>query len=187
MNNRQKAYLALVINAAIWGFAFPMAKKAFSETTPMTFLFYRFVFATLAGLPIMIIFWKKLKFKLNELPEMAINGFVSTVLTLWILYLGLERTSALEASVITLPASIFIVVGGAIFLKEKIALREKLGTAVAFIGSLVLVIEPVFFNHQAMSFSHTLGNTLAFGYNILWAISALWMKKIADKYHPFTL
>jgi drug/metabolite transporter (DMT)-like permease len=141
----------------------------------------------LAGLPIMIIFWKKIKFSLQDLPEMSLNGLASTVLTLWILYLGVARTTAIEASIITMPAGIFIVFGGALFLREKIRSQEKVGIAIVLLGSTLLVAEPLILNHQRFSFSHTLGNIFCLGYNIFWAFSALWMKKIANKYHPFSL
>lgn len=187
MSNRAKAYLALMINAAIWGWALPLAKKGFAETGPMTFLFYRYAFAVPVCIPIMIIFWKKLKFKLSQVPEMALIAIFSTVLAHWLLYLGLAKTSALETSLLGLLIPILITLGGTIFLKETITKREKLGTIIALLGSLVIVLEPLFFSSQKVSLNHTLGNALVMAYNFSWVLAVLWMKKVADKYHPFTL
>lgn len=187
MNVRFHAYLALLGNALIWGLAVPLAKRGFSETGPMTFLFYRYVFATLAGLPILVIFWKKMKISLKNLPELITLGIFSNILAHWLLYAGLDRTSALETSLLTTLIPIFISVAGAIFLKEIITKREKAGTLLAFLGSIIIVLEPLWFNSQKLSFSHTLGNLMVLGYNISWTVAALWMKKVAEKYHPFSL
>ena len=45
MNNRIKAYIALVITAVIWGIAFVMGKVALSGAAPFTILFWRFLFS----------------------------------------------------------------------------------------------------------------------------------------------
>lgn len=182
-----KAYLALLVNAAIWGWALPLAKRGFAETGPMTFLFYRYVFAVVFTSPIIILFWKKLKFKFKDLPEMILIAIFSTLLGHWLLYEGLERTSALESSLLSILIPIFITLGGAIFLKETITKREKIGTSIAFLGSLLIVVEPLFLNHQRLSLTHSLGNLMVLGYNLSWVFACLWMKKVAQKYHPFSL
>lgn len=187
MDNRSRAYLALLGNALIWGLAVPLAKRGFTQTGPMTFLFYRYVFATLAGLPIFIVFWKKLKTSLKNLPELIALGFLSNILGHWFLYTGLSKTSALETSLLTTSIPILISLGGAIFLKEIITIKEKIGTFIAFLGSVIIALEPLWFNHQNLIFSHTLGNLLVLGYNLSWTTAVLWMKKVAKKYHPFTL
>lgn len=187
MTNRTKALLALLGNAAIWGLAFPLAKKGFDQTGPMTFLFYRYLFAVLAGLPIIIVFWKKLKFKLKNLPEIFLIGILGNVIGHTLLYLGLDKTSALEASLLTVLVPILISIGGAFFLAETITKKEKIGTFIAFLGSIIIVLEPLWFNSQKLSTVHALGNLLIIGYNFAWAITVLWMKKAANKYHPFAL
>jgi len=199
MHSRSRAYLALLGNALIWGLAVPLAKRGFEETGPMTFLFYRYLFATLAGLPIIIIFWKRLTHSKDRpcrpartvlaetLPELIGIAVLSNIFAHWFLYTGLSKTSALETSLLTTSIPILISVGGAIFLKETITAKEKLGTLIAFLGSIIIALKPLWFNNQSFTFSHTLGNLMVLGYNLSWTVAVLWMKKIAKKYHPFAL
>jgi len=184
---RKKAYLALLVNAVIWGLALPLAKRGFAETGPMTFLFYRYVFAVIASLPFMFVFWRKIKCRLAGILEMAAIAIFSTVLGHWLLYQGLERSSSLEASLLTILIPIFITLGGVFFLKETITKREKVGTIIAFLGSLLIVVEPLFLNHQKLSSAHSLGNLMILAYNFSWVLAVLWMKRVVNKYHPFTL
>ena len=187
MTNRAKAYLALLGNAAIWGLALPLAKKGFTETDPMTFLFYRYLFASIAGLPIFLFLNKKNLFKLKNLLEIGGLALFSNLLAHWLLYTGLDQTTALEASLLTTLSPIFIILGGAFFLKEIITNQEKIGIGLAFLGSLIIVLEPLWFNSQKLSFTHSLGNFMVLSYCFSWTIAALWLKKVAQKYHPFAL
>ena len=187
MTNRQKAYAALLTNAAIWGLALPLAKKGFEQTTPMAFLFYRYLFAVIVSLPIVYIYRKKLTFKLKNVLELSLIAVFSTVLGHWLLYTGVDKSTSLEGSLITALIPIIIVIGGAVFLKETVTGIERWGIALALIGTIIIIFEPLMFNHQKLSLSHTLGNMMILGYNFSWAIAVLWMKKVAKKYHPFTL
>ncbi|MGI5828471.1 MAG: DMT family transporter [Patescibacteria group bacterium] len=187
MNKRHKAYAALIANALIWGAAFPLVKKGFEEIEPMAFLFYRYLIASLISIPILILFWRKLKCKVKDIPELLFIGFLSNCLAHWVLYVGLDKTSSIEASLLTSLVPIFIVIGASIFLKEKVTKTERVGVGVAFTGSMIVVLEPLIFQTQKLELEHFTGNALVFSYNIIWTLSILWMKKVAKKYHPFTV
>jgi len=187
MKNRNKAYLALFGNAVLWGAALPLVKRGFAEITPISFLFYRYLFAVLTGLPIVLLLKKKIRIKKGSLLELIGIGFLCMFLAHWALYEGLDKTSALEASILITLSPIFIVVGGAAFLKEKVTLPEKIGITIAFLGSLVIVLEPLFQGAASFSMANSLGNIMVVAYNFFWAVALLWMKKVAKKYHPFTL
>jgi drug/metabolite transporter (DMT)-like permease len=187
MNTRTKACLALLLNALIWGAALPLIKKGYSEITPMTFLFYRYLTACIASIPLIIIYWKKVKCNLKDLPLLFAIGFFSTVIAHTILYIGLDKTSAVESSILTSLIPVFITAGAAIFLKEKITKTEKVGTSVALIGSLFIILVPFIQNHGQIKTNHSLGNFCILLYNFIWMLSVIWMKKVAKKFHPFTI
>lgn len=186
--NRKLAYLALLGNALIWGVCLPWVKKGLAETTPMTFLFYRYFFACLTCLPILICCWKKLKppnFK--AFLELSLLGVFNTLIAHWFLYEGLEKTTALESSIITSLTPVFVILGAWLILREKIEKQEKTGIALTFIGSIFIIIEPVIFQPANGNFNHSLGNFLVLTYVIIWMLSILWMKKLSQKYHAFTI
>lgn len=187
-SSRLPAYLALLGNAFIWGICLPWVKKGLGETTPMVFLFYRYLFACITCLPLIIIFWKKVKIKnLKQLVELSSLGFLNTIIAHWFLYQGLQRTSALESSILTTLTPVFVVFGAGIFLKENITKTERIGIIFTFIASLFIVLEPFFLNSKNHNLSNPSGNLLVLTYVILWMFCILWMKKISKKYHPFTI
>lgn len=184
---RTHAYLALLGNSLIWGICLPLVKKGLDQTTPMTFLFFRYLFACITSLPFIIIFWKKVKIKLKDLPVLIGVGLLSTVVAHFLLYQGLNKTQAIESSMLTSIIPIFVILGGSIFLKEKVTRIEKIGASLAFLGSIIIIIEPIIKNGGKMSFQGSLGNILILSYNLIWAVAVLWMKKLSKKYHAFTI
>ena len=187
MKKRTRSYLLLTLSAAIWGIGLPLIKKSYDQASPMEFLFHRYAFATVVSLPVVIIFWSKLKFKIKDLPELIGIGMLAGVISHILLYVGLDKTSAIEASLLGTLTPIFIVIGGGFFLKEIVTRSEKIGIAIAFLGSIVVVVEPFFNGDQGFNLNHALGNLMVLANCITWGAAMLWMKKVADKYHPFTI
>lgn len=93
------------------------------------------------------------------------------------LYEGLSRTSALEASLIGAVGPIFVVLGGILILRERESRREWQGLAFSLLGSLLLVSEPLILGTPTDTTLSMSGNLLVLGYNLLYAIYAITAKK----------
>ena len=79
-----------------------------------------------------------------------------------------------------------IVLSGVIFLKETITKQEKLGLGLAFCGTLITVISPLF-NGKMFNSRNTIGNLLVFLSNITWAAYSILSKKLTKKYPSFNV
>lgn len=176
---RRLAYLALLFNSLIWGAAFPLIKPAFAFISPLQYLYFRFLFAGALALPIFLYYYLKVHPKLSYLIKVLLIELLGLALPLLVLYEGLARTSALEASLIGAIGPIFVVLGGIIFLHERETKREWQGLAIALLGSLILVAEPLLLGNSADTTLSMSGNLLVLGYDLLWAIYAV----IAKKYY----
>lgn len=174
---RRLAYLALLFNSLIWGAAFPLIKPAFAFLTPLAYLYLRFLVAGLVALPIFLYFYIKIRPKISYLIKVLLIELLGLAFPLAILYEGLSRTSALEASLIGAIGPIFVVAGGILFLNERETKREWQGLAVALLGSLVLVAEPLFSGQTLDTTLSMSGNLLVLGYDVLWAVYAILAKK----------
>ncbi|PIW07743.1 hypothetical protein COW38_02360, partial [Candidatus Collierbacteria bacterium CG17_big_fil_post_rev_8_21_14_2_50_45_7] len=134
--NRQHAYLALLIVSIIWGSAFPIVKPVFAYLTPLQYLYFRFLVAGLASLPIFLYFYLKIRPKVSKIIKLLIFELLGAAIPLLILYEGLAKTSALEASLIGATGPIFVVLGGIWFLHERENKKEWQGLALSLLGSL---------------------------------------------------
>lgn len=176
-HTRRNSILFLLISVVAWGAALPIVKPALDSTSPFLFLFYRFVFAAIFSFPILIYYWPKVDRKHHAIFKIIVSESIGTVLGLSLLYAGLDRTSAVEASLIATTAPIFITIGAVIFLKEKMEKNETLGLLVAFLGTIILTLEPLL-SGQPLHLSGSMGgNLLVFAQNIVTAIYFLVAKK----------
>ncbi len=177
MSNRLKAYLALLGTALVWGAALPIVKPALNYISPTQFLYFRYLIAAPLLLPFLLKFFFKFKPSLHTVLNIFFVESYS-FFGLILLYRGLQLATALEASLIGATGPIFIVLGGILLLHEKEEKFEWTGLIISFIGTLILVLEPLLTgkNHST-SFSFT-GNLMIIGYNLLNVFSVIYQKKL---------
>lgn len=182
--SRRLAYSALILIAIIWGAAFPIIKPALAIISPMQYLYFRFLVGGLVASPIFLYYYFKIRPKISYLIKVLLIETLGIAIPLLLLYEGLARTTALQASIFGAIGPIFVVLGGIIFLHERESKREWQGLALTLLGSLVLVAEPLLLGlHTDTTVSMT-GNLLVLGYDILWAIYALVAKKFYKQKPP---
>lgn len=178
--NRLSAYIDLLLVSMIWGFATPVIKFTMRGIEPAAFLTYRFFISSIVAFIILIPtfkhHWKRLK---NNASKIFLYSIFATTIALGLLFLGLEKTTVLDAVLITAVAPLVTAVFGRIFLKEKITKKEKLGISIAFFGTLITVLEPVFKGES--SAIQIEGNILVIGYLLTNAYSAVLAKKLTRK------
>ena len=181
MSSRAKAYLALSVMAVIWGIALPLVKPALNFVSPYQFLYFRYLIAAPLLLPVLFGYAFKLKLSLPTYLKIIALEILGTPIALPILYQGLKLTSGLEASLLGAAGPLFTVLGGVIFLKEREEKREWRGLALSFLGTSLLVFEPILTGrNHTLGFS-LLGNLLILGHNLLNTAYLLLAKKLYKK------
>lgn len=175
-NKRRVAYFLLLVNTICWGASLIFVKPAFETTTPFRFLLYRYLVAIIVSLPILLFYLRKYRLTLKKIVVISVLELLGTTLTLSLLYMGLARTSAVEASIITTMSPIFMVIGGVLFLKERHQRHEALGTTIAFVAATGLVVLPLFKGESLLQLS-VMGNLLVLAQNITSTLFYLLAKK----------
>ena len=184
-NYRLKAYVYLILVAAIWGIASPVIKYTLGGIDPLPFLTIRFFISSLVAVPILI-FRKTNIFKKDHFKKVLIFGFLASTVALGLLFAGLERTTVLNASFITLTSPLLITTAGVIYLKERVTKKEKTGMSIALIGSLILIIQPILAG--GLSSGQVLGNILILGYLLTHTVSVIYAKRnLREHVNPIDL
>lgn len=192
MSARTKAFLLLLLVAFIWGLAPPIVKHSYQYFPPIVFLAYRFFLSILILIPLLLITQKHTWKNLNGLSEMdwiylIFGAFVGSTVQLGLLFWGLSLSTSLDSSVIGSTSPMLVALAGHYFLKEHITLKEKIGHMIAFIGSIVIVIQPIFSGEKLFS-GNIAGNCLTFLGTLAWVFYVLWTKKeLRHKLSPLFL
>jgi len=174
-NKRLKAYLYLLTTAVIWGAAGPVIKYTLSGISVIPFLFYRFLISSVISL-IILSKNKNLYPPLSKMPLVILYSIFAVSLSLGFLFLGLEKTTMLETVIITTFNPLLITLAGALVFKDRITKKEKLGTAIAFAGTLVAISYPLLNGKNGATL---LGNILVFSYLLTNTAGAMLAKKLA--------
>ncbi|HKB88598.1 MAG TPA: DMT family transporter [Patescibacteria group bacterium] len=174
---RLKAYFLLLAVCIIWGVAGPVIKLTLKEVPPFIFLLYRFLISSVVAVVWFSVtkrpvFSNKLSTNLKILAFSVLNTTGSLGLLFW----GLSKTSLLESSLILVLGPILTVIAGYLFLRDRITKIEKVGIAITFLGSLIVLVEPLIKANSASG--DFIGNLLVFGYVVFTAVGAIFMKEV---------
>ena len=175
MSARTRAYILLLITVAIWGFAGPVIKFTLDYFDPVVFLTYRFLLTSLILIPLLFIFeprfWTKLShFTPRDWFYLGLCGLTGTSLQLGLLFWGFNLTTSIDASLLSSASPILSTLAGCWILHDHITRREKIGIAIAFVGSIVVVFQP---------FSGSLaGNLLVVAADVVWVAYLILSKKL---------
>lgn len=176
---RVRAYLMLLGVAIIWGIAGPVIKLTLGGIPPLLFITYRFLIASVFTLPFLL---PKLHYIKKDFWLLLLYGFLNSTATLGLLFLGTDKTTLLDMSLLSLFGPLLMVSFGAMFLKEHVTKRERVGIVIALLGSIIIALEPIYQNGQGSE--RIVGNLLIIGSLVCGALSGLLVKKLMRKDIP---
>lgn len=174
-------YIAIILAHMIWGANFVVAKITLEEFPPTSLGFLRFALASLFLAPFFLAQTKKIKIKKQDLPRLIAIGILMITLNITFFLEGMKRTTAIDASFLTLIIPMFSVLLGWWFLKEKVYLINLFGIFLGLLGGLIIVGLPQIIT-GTISTQSLIGNILIVLASICWVIGATLSKKILDKY-----
>ncbi|BCX14959.1 MAG: EamA family transporter [Patescibacteria group bacterium] len=172
--HRLKAYIYLSLVAFIWGVAGPVIKFTLGGIPSLPFLAYRFGLSSIASL-ITFKFISVKHIKISQWLLIIIYGLFASTFSLLFLFLGLEKTTMLDTALITTLNPLLISTAGALIFKDKITSREKLGTFIVVLGTIIAVIQPLL---EKENLSQLQGNIFVVFYLLTNTIAALLAKKL---------
>lgn len=182
---RLHAYGLMIIVALIWGIAGPIIKYTLGEIPALPFLTYRFGLSAIFALILMLTTSLRLPKNVN-LWQLLLYSFLTSTVSLGLLFFGLENTTVLDVILISAVSPLLVALAGVIYLKEHVTMREKIGMGIAFLGTILTIVEPIL--RSGIGIGQLKGNILVLCYLLTSAWSAVLAKKlIREGTHEMTL
>ncbi len=103
-------------------------------------------------------------------------GLLGSSVNLGLLFYGYDMSNVLDASIIGNSAPIFVVLGGAVFLKEKVTKKEIAGIIITMIGTVIVAVEPIL-TGSSLDERSVIGNILIILANVAWVFYIVISKK----------
>jgi len=148
MNPRRlRAYVYLLSVVIIWGVAGPVIKFTLEGIDPLPFISYRLAISAIVSVSffaVKIFRGKKFNQLKAHLPLALLYGFLAVPAALGLLFVGLDKTTVLDLTLIGVIGPMVVTVGGVFFFREHITKKERIGIAIVLIGILFNSFFPIF-------------------------------------------
>ena len=175
------AIIALIGANIIWGASPPIFKWALDAIPPFTFIFIRFLLATLMLLPFTL---HNLKVAKQDIPKIFALAFVGFTLHIPTIFLGLTLSPSINVSIIASSAPILLLIGSYFVLKEKPKKKTLFGTILGLAGVLLIIFMPII--ERGLE-GEILGNLLFVVSMCSFALYTILLKEFKLPYSPLTL
>lgn len=121
--------------------------------------------------------------KLEHLPKLILGALLVACVNIAFFYMGLKRTSAIDASVLELSIPVISVIAGWWFLKEKIYYANLAGIILSLLGALSVIGIPLLILGNFSS-KQLFGNILILGSAVSFVAGSLILKQMLKIYSP---
>lgn len=182
----------LVITVLAWGISFPVIKATLANISPLPFLWYRLVLASLFLTPLVFHAWKISGEYLSIRRTLLLTflGLIGPVLSLILLYLGMNLTMASRAVVLMSISPIITRLTLKLFGINRQSVNP-IGLLAVISGIIVILAEPLF-NASRIDFAGSVtGNILVLMSALTWALYTVIAKvkfaKNIEKNSPVTM
>lgn len=185
MSKRTLAILAALGATTIYAINHTVAKGVMpTYVKPFGFIFLRVVGAS-------ILFWgisffgPKERIQKQDWGRIFVCALLGMAINMLAFFKGLQLSTPINSSVLIIITPIFVVLLSAFFLKEKITLNKGLGVFLGFVGATALILFGAETRQDAPNIP--LGNFLFMINATAYGGYLIIVKKLIEKYHPFTL
>lgn len=185
MNKRTLAILAALGATTIYGLNHTIAKGVMpTYIRPFGFIFLRLAGATLLFWSISF-FGPHQKIERRDWGRFLLCALFGMAINMLAFFKGLELSTPINSSVLVTTTPIIVVVLSALLIREKIRLYQGAGILLGLVGALVLVLYGSEIRGDAPNIP--LGNILFLVNSLFFGLYLILVKKLLEKYHPFTL
>lgn len=172
--------LLIAVATIIWGATVPIMKLTLTQIPPFSLAFIRM---SLASLILAVLAFRHLEIAKKDIPTFALAALTGVTLNLTLFFIGLTKTTAINASLLVAAVPILTILMAHFYLREKLDTRIVIAALLALAGVIVIVGKPT----GASSLNQFIGNILLLLSALSWVIHEIIAKKLLKTYDPATV
>ena len=176
-DNKKKAVLMTVLAGFLWGTSFPAIKIGLQFMDPYTFVFLRFLVASLALVLVMLLTRNRLSLKFAKKRLLLFLGVINGLAYLF-QYLGMVEASASESSLLVNLSVVWVALLSAGLLKEYLGFRKIAGIVLSLFGVILITTN---LEIASIGGSSILSDFLVIAAGFLWAVFIVYNKSLVKE------
>ena len=181
MDKKTLGVLALIFTAIIWGATLPLLKTNLNQIPPLTIGFVRFLIAAVLA----VSFSEVNNLKIKDIFHIGVFAIFGITLNTGLLLVGLQKTTAVDATLIMTLSPVITSSLAVVLLSERINTGHFSGIIAAFLGSFLYVVFP-HLGGSGLNFDLS-GDLLVLAAVLSGSIYVLGSKKLFETYKPATI
>jgi len=172
---KKKAVLITILAGFLWGTSFPAIKIGLQYMDPYTFVFLRFLTASLTMLLILVITGKA-SFNFTKTRLVIFLGVVNGVAYM-LEYVGMASTTASKSSLFINLSAVWVALLCPLLLRERLGGKKAVGVGVSMAGVVLMTTN---LNVASLTQGAIIGDILVVGAGIAWALFMVYNKPLAN-------
>jgi drug/metabolite transporter (DMT)-like permease len=175
-DTKKKAVLFTVLAGFLWGTSFPAIKIGLQYIDAYTFVFLRFLVASLTMLSVMLL-TKNFSFSFNKKRLILFLGLINGIAYL-LQYMGMVYALASASSLYVNLSVVWVALLSPIALKERLGGKKVAGVIVSLLGVVLMTTNLEF---ASLGTVDIMGNFLVISAGILWAVFIIYNKPLVGE------
>ena len=158
--------------AAIWGGMYVVSDVVLDIVPPFTLLTIRLIMGALVLAPFVL--RQAARPTRGEIMQMLAVGFVGFGISVGAQFVGTDKSTAVNGTLVTSASPAFILLFAAVILKEKLTLRRSLAVLLATLG-VIVIVDPAQADFGSQTFA---GNMILAFAALTWGLYSVLVRKI---------
>ncbi len=182
-SSKKKAALSVLAAVVLWSTSYVVTKVGVGDVPPLTFGAIRFLFA--AGLvgALALTVQRVEAVPTSDIFRLALGGLLGITAYFSLQNLGVQRTSASDATLLVASFPAITMLLEVIFLKTRVSLVRFAGVGIAFVGIYLIIRQTA-----ASAASRRLeGDLILLATGLAWALYNFATQKVVQRYSTFTV
>jgi drug/metabolite transporter (DMT)-like permease len=172
-DNKKKALLLTIVAGFLWGTSFPAIKIGLQYMDAYTFVFLRFLVASLIMLSVLLL-TKNFSFKFDKKRLILFLGVINGVAYL-LQYIGMVFTTASKSSLFVNLSVVWVAVISPLVLKEHLGSKKIVGVIISLLGVVLMTTNLDF---SSLSQGAITADLLVICCGVLWAFFIVYNKPL---------
>jgi len=171
--NKKKAIFFTVLAGFLWGTSFPAIRIGLKSVEPFTFVFLRFLVASLTMFFVMLV-TKNVRLNLANKKLILLLGIINGAAYI-LQYVGMVQTLAFASSLFVNLSVVWVALLSPVVLKENLDGKKVAGVIVSLIGVVLMTTN---LDLGSLGTVDIIGNLLVISAGFLWAIFIVYNKPL---------
>ncbi len=167
--------------AAIWGGMYVVSDVVLDIIPPFTLLTIRLIMGALVLMPFVL--RQAVRPTRREITQMLAVGFVGFGISVGAQFVGTDKSTAVNGTLVTSASPAFILLFAALILSEKLTLQRIAAVVLATLG-VVVIVDPAQADFGSQTFA---GNVILAFAALTWGLYSVLVRKISGRLDTLTI